>query len=99
MRNYELIIYHCLGKTYVSSHPDTRDVGSAECDDPGNCQWTATWIRVHKDGVKLADGGDSGGPWLSKYTAYGVRSGSLYNDAIYMAINYVDVLNITVLME
>ncbi|MCY4417911.1 MAG: S1 family peptidase [Chloroflexi bacterium] len=71
----------------------------SDCDDPGNCQWKATWIKVHKDGVNLSEGGDSGGPWFSKYTAYGTHSRSLGDDAFYMAINYVDAIDITVLTE
>ncbi|MYC31724.1 MAG: hypothetical protein F4X64_00915 [Chloroflexi bacterium] len=76
-----------------------EDNGRFDCDDPGNCQWKATWIRVHNDGVNLSEGGDSGGPWFSKYTAYGTHSRSLGDDAFYMAINYIDALSITVLTE
>ena len=49
----------------------------------------ATFIRVHRDGVDLAQSGDSGGPWYSNQTAYGILSGENGQDGIYMPINYV----------
>lgn len=58
---------------------------------------SATWIRVHRDGVNLSSGGDSGGPWFVGNTAYGTQSGGIGNDAFYMAINYIDILGLTVL--
>lgn len=51
-----------------------------------------TFIRVHRDGVDLSRGGDSGGPWYNNQTAYGIHSGepgSDPNDSLYMPINYV----------
>lgn len=59
--------------------------------------FTSTFIRVHRDGVNLSSGGDSGGPWFSGNTAYGIMRGSLGDDATYMAINYVSYLGLTVL--
>ncbi|HEY2291447.1 MAG TPA: S1 family peptidase [Thermoanaerobaculia bacterium] len=60
-----------------------------------------TFIRVHNNaGTPLRAGGDSGGPWFLVNTAYGTHSGSPGadpNDALYMAINYVSALNVTVL--
>lgn len=66
------------------------------CDADGYC-YTSTFIRVHRDGVNLSSGGDSGGPWFSGNTAYGVMRGSLGDDATYMAVNYVSFLGLTVL--
>jgi hypothetical protein len=61
----------------------------------------ATFIRVHNNaGTPLRGGGDSGGPWFLVNTAYGTHSGSPGadpNDALYMAINYVSALNVSVL--
>lgn len=67
--------------------------------EPGST-WTPTYMLVHSDDVDLSALGDSGGPWFSGNTAYGVHSGGFvnYNDAYYMAINYVDYLDLTVLL-
>ncbi|MBN2002440.1 MAG: hypothetical protein JXA21_03710 [Anaerolineae bacterium] len=62
---------------------------------PGS--WCSTFIRVHRDGVDLAEGGDSGGPWFSGNTAYGIMRSQIGNDATYMAINYISYLGISVL--
>ncbi len=66
--------------------------GSADCG-----WWSSNWIRVHRDGVDLSEGGDSGGPWFSGNTAYGIMAAQLGDDAIYMAINYISILNVSVL--
>jgi len=63
--------------------------------DPSS--WSATFILVHRDGVDLSSTGDSGGPWFSGNIAYGVHTGGTGNDAYYMAVNYVDYLDLTVL--
>ena len=64
------------------------------------CTFEPTFIRVHSNsGDDLANGGDSGGPWFSGNTAYGVMRSELGNDAIYMAINYVYVLGVSVITE
>lgn len=63
--------------------------------DPSS--WSATFILVHRDGVDLSSTGDSGGPWFLGNTAYGVHSGGVGDDAYYMAVNYVDYLDLTVL--
>lgn len=65
-------------------------------------QWinpTATFIYVDGDrhGVNLSEGGDSGGPWFSGNTAYGVHSGGFGNDSAYMAIDYISALGVSVL--
>ena len=61
------------------------------------CSFSATFIRVHKDGVDLADSRDSGGPWFRGNTAYGIMRSQLGDDAIYMPIDYISDLDVTVL--
>jgi len=51
--------------------------------------YEAAFIKVHRDGVDLSSGGDSGCPWYKSYTAYGIHHGGSGNDAYYMAINYI----------
>lgn len=63
---------------------------------PGHT-WSATFIRVHHDGIDLSEPGDSGGPWFLGSTAYGIMKGQIGDDAIYMAINYIDILDLAVL--
>ncbi|MFZ6030991.1 MAG: S1 family peptidase [Chloroflexota bacterium] len=63
----------------------------------------ATFIRVNNTAgyANLSSGGDSGGPWFLTSTAYGIHSGSPGadpNDAIYMAINYISGLGVSVLL-
>jgi hypothetical protein len=64
---------------------------------------SATFIRIHSSGVNEAAGGDSGGPWFIVNTALGITSGTVNysgqaeTDAIYMAIDYVNGLGLTVL--
>ena len=62
----------------------------------GYC-YTSTFIRVHRDGVDLSSDGDSGGPWFSGNTAYGIHKGGVGDDAYYMAIDYISILGLTVL--
>lgn len=68
---------------------------------PPDCYYcfTSTFIRVHRDGVTLGQGGDSGGPWMYGNTAYGIHHGSVDSngDGIYMAINYISYLGLSVL--
>jgi streptogrisin C len=62
-----------------------------------------TYIYVTGGSVNLSEGGDSGGPWFSGDTAYGTHSGGyngaggVLNDAIYMAIDYIAPLGVSVL--
>lgn len=51
-----------------------------------------SFIRVTSDTTDLAEPGDSGSPWFLLNTAYGTTSGHIEpgNDAIYMAVNYVE---------
>ena len=58
----------------------------------------STFIRV--DGTNLRAGGDSGGPWFVEHLAYGTHSGSPGgdpDDALYMPINYISSLGVSVL--
>lgn len=58
----------------------------------------STFIVLHNDNAAdISEPGDSGGPWFSGGTAYGIDSGQIANDAVYMAINYISALSIAVL--
>lgn len=63
----------------------------------------ATFIRVTPEAGSTADlssPGDSGGPWFLGETAYGINVAEVSSaprDAVYMAINYVSSLGVTVL--
>jgi len=63
---------------------------------------SATFIRVNNDQgyANLSSGGDSGGPWFLDTTAYGIHSAEPSDDtgdAVYMAINYISSLGVSVL--
>lgn len=63
-----------------------------------------TFIRVNNTGgfSDLSSGGDSGGPWFFSSTALGIHHGAPGddpNDAVYMAINYVDGLGVSVVLN
>jgi hypothetical protein len=65
-----------------------------------NC--SATFIRVDNTAGynDLSSAGDSGGPWFLVETAYGTDSGTPgpdHNDAIYMAVNYLDEIGVYVM--
>lgn len=60
----------------------------------------STFVRVDGRTVNLSEGGDSGGPWFVETLAYGVHSGTPGgdgNDALYMPIDYISSLFVTVL--
>ncbi len=59
----------------------------------------STFVCVNPGDVPLSQPGDSGGPWFSGNTAYGVHSGGdgAGNLAIYMPIDYISSLGLTVL--
>ena len=56
-------------------------------------------ILVDNPTQDLAEAGDSGGPWFFGNTAYGTQSEEVAssNEATYMPINFVDILNLCVL--
>lgn len=58
-----------------------------------------TFIRVRRWFVDLSDPGDSGGPWFSGNTAYGIMSGEVGIIAVYMAVDYFGNLPVTVLTQ
>jgi hypothetical protein len=60
-----------------------------------------TFIRVHRSGVDLSSAGDSGAPWFSGGTAYGIHVGCATEkdgcyDAVYMAVNYTQGIGVRV---
>ncbi len=57
----------------------------------------STFIRVDGGSTSLSLPGDSGGPWVNGHRAYGINSGRIGSDAIYMPINYLSCLNVSVL--
>lgn len=60
----------------------------------------ATFVRVDGGNNDLSSAGDSGGPWFVEGLAYGTHLGTLtadQNDAIYMPINYISSLGVSVL--
>lgn len=64
---------------------------------------SATFIYVDSPTQDQSEPGDSGGPWFSGETAYGIHSGGYiggggtFNAAVYMAIDYLAPLGVTVL--
>lgn len=90
-------------------HRDNQFIGDFVCKygktTGGGCgtitskTFNGTYIRVHSNTVDLAEPGDSGGPWFSGSTAFGIMTGDIEpgNDAYYMAINYMSTLGILVL--
>ena len=68
------------------------------------CTFSATFVLVELTSGSLTLGGDSGGPWFSGNTAYGImRSRGTAPDGtigeVYMPINYVSVLGVSVVTE
>ena len=84
---------------------DLRPAADSACQ--GSCSYSPTFIRVRNSGgADLANIGDSGGPWFSGNTAYGIMrgeatadGGNTYKDGVYMAVNYVSKLGVTVMTE
>ncbi|HEY0370680.1 MAG TPA: PKD domain-containing protein [Thermoanaerobaculia bacterium] len=57
-----------------------------------------TFVRVEGYGAVLSAPGDSGAPWFLENIAYGINSGAYSDgDAIYMPINYLDRIGVSVL--
>ena len=57
----------------------------------------STFIYVDGRSTNLSEGGDSGGPWFNGGTAFGTHSGGAGNDSVYMPINYVSGIGVSVL--
>lgn len=57
----------------------------------------ATFILVDGGSTSLVLPGDSGGPWFSGNSAFGITSGFQGKRGIYTAINYLSCLNVSVL--
>ena len=64
--------------------------------DGSETQFAATFIYVDGGDVNLSEPGDSGGPWFYGTSAYGIHHGGLGNDSVFMAQNYMRVLDIRV---
>ena len=63
--------------------------------------WHGTWIRVRDNSGPgaLLQSGDSGGPWFYGTKAYGISTAATDDgDGIYMAINYIDDMDLTVMI-
>lgn len=59
-----------------------------------------TWIKVgHGDDDDFIDEGDSGGPWFVGNVAYGITSAGHNGDAVYMAINYIEDVGLSLITE
>lgn len=80
------------GRTCGTISSKTFDLGSNH---------NATFIRVNNNpDWNLSEPGDSGGPWFVEDYAYGSHVGAPgddANDSIYMAINYISSLGVSVL--
>lgn len=59
----------------------------------------ATFVRVSASGVVQCREGDSGGPWFNGNTAYGITSGYTGDDCVYMAVDYYNDMELTVLTQ
>lgn len=55
---------------------------------------SGTFVRVQStNGLPLSNGGDSGGPWFSGTTAFGIHTGAVGPvDSFYMPINYASTI-------
>ena len=59
--------------------------------------YNSYWVLVGRAGYNLSEPGDSGGPWFSGNAAYGIHSAGSGDKSIYMPINYISGLGISVL--
>lgn len=102
--------YSCGTVIDVNFNPGIQDSG---CHPGSSCDWNSTWIRVRSSGnADMCTQGDSGGPFFIGSTAVGTmafcqaRPGSSNDsgennddDAIYMEIDYVGNIELTVITE
>ena len=92
---------------YKCGNITTKDFKPDDGDGCNNCTYSATFVRVHdyQNGNDLSLGGDSGGPWFSGNTAYGMMTDKTRDadtepwDGVYMAINYISGLDVAVKTE
>ena len=78
---------------------------SNQTDCQAGCTFSATFVLVDLTSGQLSVVGDSGGPWFSNNTAYGIQrargrtvDGNIVGD-VYMPINYISVLGVSVITE
>ena len=95
----EYVCKYGITTGYNCGYIESKNYARPTAPCTGGCTWSATWILVEREGVNLADPGDSGGPWFLGNKAYGVMTAKLGEKAVYMAINYIDALGVTVLTE
>jgi hypothetical protein len=76
-----------------------RTCGTIESKSFAPPFFSATFVRVEPDSGRGADFGDSGGPWFVETRAFGITKGGFDtdNDTIYMPINFISVLGVSVL--
>ena len=63
---------------------------------PGGSDLDNTFIRVDGGATDIAQPGDSGGPWYDGNYAIGMMHAQIADDAVYMAINYVQQQGLTI---
>ncbi len=96
----EYVCKYAVVTGYTCGYISSKNFSSSGVDSP-----SPTFIRVNNTAASypdLSSGGDSGGPWFNNTTAYGVHHGAPGddpNDAIYMAINYIDGLGVSVVLN
>ena len=75
------------------------------CSDGTACYWSPTYIKVTPEDPtgSFVEVGDSGGPWFSGTTALGIMIGYATTgetrDAVYMAVDYLSQIGVTVLTD
>ena len=90
--------------------PLTKPRKASHSQPPGGCTWEPTFVRVNAStGRKLSENEDSGGPFFTGSQAWGTMAAKLEiedgsgewvrNDAVYMPIDYLEVLDIEVLTD
>lgn len=88
----EYVCKHGRSTGFTCGYIDSKDFMPSQ--PPGNT--TPTYIYVREENGNLSSGGDSGGPWFSGNTAYGIHKSGSGNDAVYMAIDYISFLDLEV---
>ena len=91
--NGEYVCKYGVTTDYNCGYIDSKDFRRQKAGQ----SWSSTWILVDKPGEHLVRPGDSGGPWFSGNTAYGITVAEVGDKALYMAINYIDILDVSVL--